>query len=234
MSRPGDCQRLRSARAGQLRLAMANQQAAPALMRRSALSIMGRNRRTPHHRATGRRTVPHLPAIAADTAPSRPRLRSTRSVQSGSHVICPVHDRPFGGRDAADGATAERAPVPSATGPAVVRKANPLSARPRRTLALGPPAFAIAPLLADPCVVPEPDLDILSRALGRHRVDSRFAPLDNAFGVEASKSRPQKLRCACIGRDAGDRKQSAKGFNNLTQARREHQARLQRSGAQAV
>src|SRR5712692_10639039 len=64
----------------------------------------------------------------------------------------------------------------------------------RRTLALGQPAVAIAPLLADPRLVHEPDLDILSRLLGPHRValrsevfypicaarssNSRFAPLD--------------------------------------------------------
>jgi hypothetical protein len=41
-------------------------------------------------------------------------------------------------------------------------------------------------------------------------------------------------RCLCIGRDPGGRKQNEKGFHNLTQARREHRARLQRSGAQAV
>src|SRR5215831_14155294 len=40
--------------------------------------------------------------------------------------------------------------------------------------------------------------------------------------------------CVCIGRDPGGRKQNEKGFHNLTQARREHRARLQRSGAQAV
>src|SRR6266851_8164921 len=43
----------------------------------------------------------------------------------------------------------------------------------RRTLALGPPAVAIAPLLADPRLVHEPDLDILSRLLDPHRVDLR-------------------------------------------------------------
>ena len=43
----------------------------------------------------------------------------------------------------------------------------------RRTLALRPPAVAIAPLLADPRLVHEPDLDILSRLLGPHRVDLR-------------------------------------------------------------
>src|SRR5262249_42844468 len=72
----------------------------------------------------------------------------------------------------------------------------------RRTLALGPPAVAIAPLLADPRLVHEPDLDILSRLPGPHRVDLRsevfltdmrrpfanspFAPLGNAFAIEAS------------------------------------------------
>lgn len=40
--------------------------------------------------------------------------------------------------------------------------------------------------------------------------------------------------CVCIGRDSGGGKQNEKGFHNLTQARREHRARLQRSGAQAV
>src|SRR5262245_39038429 len=43
----------------------------------------------------------------------------------------------------------------------------------RRTLALWPPAVAIAPLLADPRLVHEPDLDILSRQPGPHRVDLR-------------------------------------------------------------
>src|SRR5260370_37684194 len=40
--------------------------------------------------------------------------------------------------------------------------------------------------------------------------------------------------CVCIGRDPGGRKQNEKGFYHLTQARRGHGARLQRSGAQAV
>jgi len=40
--------------------------------------------------------------------------------------------------------------------------------------------------------------------------------------------------CVCTGRDPGGRKQNEKGFHNLTQARREHQAQLQRSGAQAA
>ena len=43
----------------------------------------------------------------------------------------------------------------------------------RGTLALGPPAVAIAPLLADPRLVHEPDLDILSRLPGPRRVDLR-------------------------------------------------------------
>jgi hypothetical protein len=40
--------------------------------------------------------------------------------------------------------------------------------------------------------------------------------------------------CVCIGGDSGGGKQNEKGFHNLTQARREHRARLQRSGTQAV
>src|SRR5262249_12263248 len=95
-------------------------------------------------------------------------------------------------------------PAPRAPSHGAIRlETNRLSARPRRTLALGPPAVAIAPLLADPRLVHEPDLDILSRLLGPHRVDLRSevffnryaltvrpiadsAPLDNAFRTEAS------------------------------------------------
>src|SRR5262249_8843942 len=40
--------------------------------------------------------------------------------------------------------------------------------------------------------------------------------------------------CVCIGRDPGGRKRNEKGFHSLTRARREHQARLQQSRAQAV
>src|SRR5215831_17081745 len=73
---------------------------------------------------------------------------------------------------------------------------GPAHARPWAT------SGAIAPLLADPRLVHEPDLDILSRLLGPHRVDLRsevfltdmrrpfaqcpFAPLGNAFAIEAS------------------------------------------------
>src|SRR5262249_2799053 len=103
---------------------------------------------------------------------------------------------------------------------------------------LGPPAVAIAPLLADPRLVHEPDLDILSRL--QRSFFNRYAltvrPIADSLRsiTRFGPRRAVETSEVAFGRDPGDRKQNEKGFHNLTQARREHQARLQRSGAQAV
>src|SRR5262249_22259778 len=106
--------------------------------------------------------------------------------------------------------------------------------------------WATSPLLADPRLVHEPDLDILSRLLGPHRVDLRSEVFFNRYALTVrpiadslrsitrfGPRRAVETSEVAFGRDPGDRKQNEKGFHNLTQARRE-QARLQRSGAQAV